>query len=255
MRERGQASVETIALTAAAVALAAALTMGVIRLGPPLASALGHALSGVVAPTDAARAPGLDALERALLAGATGPAADGPTLLDLRTRLGARLDRPRADAVLASILRPLVDRALAAKSIRSKPESITIVDRATEDAWIRRRFHPGLAQRIGEFTGGLVGGPAAVLSVLEDIGVAADEPPDGIQAGFAAGDVVVQVSGGGYREVILRRRAEQGLVVVLTVLASDGPAYPVTDRADRISLNGAVPGGSEGAAQLSGASP
>ena len=61
MRERAQASVETIALMAAAAALAAALALGVVRLGPPLASVIGQALAGVVAPA-APTAPGLDDL-------------------------------------------------------------------------------------------------------------------------------------------------------------------------------------------------
>ena len=67
MRERGQASVETVALIAAVLALAAALLFGIARFSAPLAAALGRALSGVVAPGTPA-APGLDGLESAILA-------------------------------------------------------------------------------------------------------------------------------------------------------------------------------------------
>ncbi len=224
MRERGQASVETIALTATALALAVALAVGVIRLGPPLAATLARALSGVVAP-EAPVAPGLDGLERALLAGATGPGAGGPTLLDLRTRLRARLGRQAADAAFAAILRPLVARALAARSITSEPGAIAVVDRATEDAWIRRRFHPGFARRAGETALGLAGMPGAAWSLVSDLGLTADEPADGIRAGSEAGDIVVQVRGGGYREIVLRRRPLSGLAVILSVLADGRHAF------------------------------
>jgi hypothetical protein len=212
MRERAQASVETVALLAAAVALAAALSLGVVRLAPPLASAVGHSLSGVFV-AEVPTAPGLDDLERALLNGATSPGADGPTLLDVRARLRARLARPAADAAFAATLRPLVAQALAAHSITGKPDDIAIVDRASEDAWLRDRFHPGRLQRAGELVVGLVGMPGAIISLADDIGLTADEPVDGIDPGHAAGDVVVQL-GDPFRVVILRRETDSGLTVI-----------------------------------------
>ena len=131
---------------AVAVALAAALTLGVMRLGPPLASTVGRTFAGLVEP-GAPRAPGLDGLERALLNGATSLRANGPTLLDLRTRLRSRLDRRAADAAFAASLGPLVARTLAANAIAAEAEDILVVDRASEDAWVRERFHPGRLRR------------------------------------------------------------------------------------------------------------
>jgi hypothetical protein len=212
MRERAQATVETVALLAAALALAAALLLGVIRLAPPLASALGQALSGVV-PAEVPAAPGLDGLERALLAGATSSEDDGPTLLDVRAHLRSRLGRPAADAAFATTLRPLVARALAARSIAGESDDIAIVDRASEDAWLRDRFHPGRLQRAGEIVVGLVGMPGAIISLADDLGLTADEPVDGIDPGHAAGDIVVQL-GDPFRVVILRRETGSGLTVI-----------------------------------------
>ena len=48
-----------------------------------------------------------------------------------------------ADAAFAATLRPLVDAALAPRSIDSRGSEITIVDRGAEDAWLRDRFYPG----------------------------------------------------------------------------------------------------------------
>src|SRR5260221_14734751 len=101
MRERAQASVETIALLAAVIALAAALMLGVARLGPPLAGSIGDALSGAFDP-GAAVAPGIDPFERLLVASATSPDPDGATFLDLRTSLRARLAPNDADAVFTA---------------------------------------------------------------------------------------------------------------------------------------------------------
>jgi hypothetical protein len=212
MRERAQASVETIALTAAALALAAALLLGVIRLGPPLAATLGHALSGVFSPRTPT-APGLDDLERALLGGATSAGADGPTLLDLRTRLRSRLDREAADVAFTAILRPLVAEALAARSIGGEPNAMTVVDRAGEDAWLRDRFHPGRLQQAAEIAIGFAGLPGAALSLADDIGLTPDEPADPIEPGRAAGDIVVRLERG-FRQVVLRRQPGSGLTVI-----------------------------------------
>jgi hypothetical protein len=212
MRERAQASVETIALVVAALALAAALLLGVVRLAPTLASALGQALSGVFAPGQPS-APGLDQLERLLLDGATGTDADGPTLLDLRTHLRLRLGRPEADAAFAAIIRPLVVRALAAHSIETNAGDIAIVERTTEDGWLHDRFHPALLRRLAEVSAELAGTPGAVLTLAKDAGLGADEPVDAIEPGRAAGDVVVMI-GGGFRHIVLRRRPESGLTVI-----------------------------------------
>jgi hypothetical protein len=220
MRERAQASVETIALTAAAVALATALLLGVVRLAPPLASALGQALSHVSAPSEQ-KAPGLDGLEHVLLAAATSADADGPTLLDLRVHLRSRLDRPSADAAFAAILRPLVAGALATRSIDSRDSDISIVDRAAEDAWLHDRFYPGRLKSSVELGVELLGTPGGIIGLAHDFGLGADEPVDGIEPGRAAGDVVVRVSGG-RRELILRRRPGSGLSVIADLMQPRG---------------------------------
>jgi len=211
MRERAQASVETIALVAAALALAAALLLGIVRLAPPLASALGQALSGVLA-TGEPTAPGLDGLGRALLAGATGPDADGPTLLDLRTHLRSGLDRAEADAAFAAILRPLVVAALRDQQMDTGAGRISIVDRATEDAWLHDRFHPAQLRQAADIAVGLAGLPGAVISLARAAGIGADEPVDGIEPGHAAGDIVVRL--GGIRDVVLRRLPGSGLTPI-----------------------------------------
>ena len=211
MRERAQASVETIALTATALALAAVLVLGVVRLAPPVASAIGGALTGLFAPGQPS-APDLDTLERILLTGATGSDADGPTLLDLRTHLRSRLTRAAADAAFAATLRPLVARTLQEHEMDSGVGEMSVVERASEDAWLRDRFHPARLGRAVEIVVGLAGLPGAVISLAREAGLGADEPADGIEPGHAAGDVVVRV--GGIRDVVLRRRAGSGLTVI-----------------------------------------
>jgi hypothetical protein len=209
MRERAQASVETIALLAAAMAIAAALMLAVVRLGPPLVASISQALSNAFGPS-APTAPGLDPLERLVLERATSATAGGPTLLDLRTHLRSRLARAEADAAFAAILRPLTARALSADAIDGAPGRIELVDRATEDQWLRDRFHPGVVTRFASFALGLAGVPGAIYSLSRDVGLAADEV---IPPGSAAGDVVVQI-GGGLREVVLRKQPDRGLIVV-----------------------------------------
>lgn len=216
MRERAQASVETIALVAAALALAAVILLGVVRLAPPLAATIGQALSAVFSPAQPS-APGLDRMERVLLTGATSSDADGPTLLDLRTHLRSRLGRAAADSAFVAIIRPLVGRALAEHDIAAVAGGITVVDRATEDAWLHDRFHPARLRGAAELAVGLAGLPGAVIALAREAGIAADEPIDGIEPGRAAGDVVVRV--GGIREVVLRRRASSGLTVISDKLA------------------------------------
>src|SRR5438045_914253 len=111
MRERAQASVEAIALLAAAIALAAVLLLGVTRLAAPLGAAIGGAVSGAFG-SGTPTAPGLDAFGGILLAGATSPDPGGPTLLDLRRHLRSSLGRPAADAAFAASVRDLVARVL-----------------------------------------------------------------------------------------------------------------------------------------------
>jgi hypothetical protein len=212
MRERAQASVETIALLAAALALAAALVLSVVRLGPPLATSIGHALSGAFGPGGASRAPGLDPLERLLLDGATSAEDDGPTLLDLRTLLRSRLDRPAADAAFDANVRALVVRTFESNAIDAAPGQIEVIDQETEDAWVRDRFNPGTAERAASVTASLLGLPGAIFSLATDTGLISDEP-DALDAGHAAGDLVVHVAGSP-RELILRRQPGQGLTVV-----------------------------------------
>jgi hypothetical protein len=223
MRERGQASVEAVALMAAAVALAAVLAVGVVRLGPPFASVLRQALSGIVAP-GSATAPGLDGLERALLAGATSADADGPTMLDLRSHLRSRLDRAAADTAFAATLKPLVERALADAGIETQPGDVTLVDRASEDSWVRHQRHPGRLQRASELIAGILGSRIRVLAVVGDLGIGAGGPDDAIYPGHAAGDIVVRVDDGAVRDVVLRRRPDKGLTVIAMLDASGTPA-------------------------------
>jgi hypothetical protein len=223
MRERAQASVETVALMAAAVALAAVLALGVVRLGPPFASLLRDALSGAFAP-GSATAPGLDGLERALLAGATGADADGPTMLDVRAHLRSRLDRTSADTAFTAILKPLVERALAKSAIESEPDAITVVDRASEDAWVGHRLHPGRVQRAGELVAGILSSRIRVLAFVGDLAIGAGGPDDAIYPGHAAGDIVVRVDDGAVRDVVLRRRPGSGLAVIAMLDASGAPA-------------------------------
>jgi hypothetical protein len=211
MRERAQASVETIGLLAAALALAAALLLGVTRLAPPLVASIGQALSAAFG-TGVPTAPGLDPFERLLVASATGPGAEGATLLDLRTSLRARLGTKAGDAAFAATLLPLAARALSTAAIGGVPGDITVIDRGDEDSWLRERFHPGAFSKLKEFAVTVAGKPGAVAMLFRDTGLSSDEA-DGIEPGHAAGDLVVEVDDGA-REVVLRRRAGTGLSVV-----------------------------------------
>jgi hypothetical protein len=211
MRERAQASVETIALLAAALALTAALLLGVMRFGPALATSIGQALSAAFG-TGAPTAPGLDPFERLLVASAIGPGAEGATLLDLRTSLRGRLGKKAGDAAFAATLLPLAARALSTAAIGGVPGDITVIDRGDEDSWLRERFHPGALSKLKEFAVTVAGKPGAVATLFRDSGLSSDEA-DGIEPGHAAGDLVVEVDDGA-REVVLRRRAGTGLTVV-----------------------------------------
>jgi hypothetical protein len=213
MRERAQASVETIALMAAVMALAGALALGAVRLGPPLAASIGAAIAGAFGG-DTPQAPGLDPFEHLLVASATSAAADGATLLDLRTSLRGRLGEKAGDAAFAATLRPLVVRALSSGSIRGTPDDIRVVDRSAEDAWLRERFHPGGFSRFKEFAITASGKAGGIVGLLHHAGIGSREA-DGIEPGHAAGDVVVEVDDG-LHELVLRRRPGAGLTVVAT---------------------------------------
>ena len=210
MRERAQASVETIALLAAAMAIAAVLMLGVVRLGPPLVDIDRPGALGRVRPERTRRRRGSIRSSAWCSTVRRAPTTEGPTLLDLRTHLRSRLARPEADAAFAAILRPLTARALSADAIDGEPGRIELVDRATEDQWLRDRFHPGFVSRFASFALGLAGGPGAIYSLGRDLGLGTDEA---IPPGSAAGDVVVQI-GGGLREVVLRKQPDRGLIVV-----------------------------------------
>jgi hypothetical protein len=223
MRERAQASVETVAIMGVAVALAAALALGVVRLGPPFASLLREALSGVFA-SGTATAPSLDGLERALLSGATSAEADGPTMLDVRTHLRSRLGRVAADTAFNAVVKPLVERALADASIESDADAMTVVDRASEDAWVRHHLNPGRMNRASELVAGSLASRIRLLAVISDLGIGTDGPDDAIQPGNAAGDIVVRVDDGAVRDVVLRRRPGAGFAVIAMADASGVPA-------------------------------
>jgi hypothetical protein len=217
MRERGQASVETVGLIAAVLALAAAVLFGIVRFGPPLATTLGAALSGVVNP-GAPTAPGLDGLESALLAAATSPDTDGPTVLDVRTHLRSRLGRAAGDAAFAAALRPLVELALPMDAAHVPGMSFTITDVGAEMAWLRAQFHPGLSVKAAKAVLGLAGPPGAAYSVADSLGLLAHDEPDGIAPGAGAGDVVVRLDS--RRTLVLRREPDRGLALIADTVAS-----------------------------------
>ena len=223
MRERGQASVETIALTATALALAIALGVGVVRLAPPFAAALARALSGGRRP-------------------APRPTHPASTDSSARCSPARRARRPTAHAARSANAPPGAPRSAGrrrgvlgdpapARRARARgrldhvPARRRGRHRAAEDALDPTPAPPGRERRIAETAASLAGTPGAVYSVISDLGITADQPSDGIAAGFEAGDVIVQVRGGGYREVVLRRQPDAGLRVVLAVLANGGPEY------------------------------
>jgi hypothetical protein len=211
MRERGQASVETVALIAVALAVAAALLLGVVRFAPPLAATLAQTLSGILAPS-APTAPGLDGLESALLAAATSPDSEGPTLLDVRAHLRSRLGQAAGDGAFSAVVRPLVERALPSSAAHLEIQSIDVTDTATEAAWLRSRFHPSWSLGASQTVLGLLGPPGAIYALADAFGIAGGELPDALAPGAGAGDVVVTLAGG--RVLALRRRPSSGLTVV-----------------------------------------
>ena len=185
--------------------------LGVVRARRrPLAASIGQALSGAFGP-GAPTAPGLDPLERVLLDGATSPGADGPTLLDLRTQLRSRLERPigrrriRRDPAPARRSRAFgaVDRGGPAATSRSSTA-------ATEDAWLRDALSPGsCSSRFREFAAGIAGKPGAVVSLVREPASSADER-GWHRAGPRRGRRRRAGLDGGRREVVLRRRSGSG---------------------------------------------
>ena len=220
MRDRAQASVETIALMAAAAALAAVLILGVVRLGLPLASALGMrsraslprrrprhrastASSGRSSPARRAPAPTARRCSTFALACARASGAAPPTQSSPR-----RCDRwSQTRSWLARSHRPC-----------APSPSSTALPRTT-----------GCRARLDSRTGvsalpNSLGVPGAIRLPRTGFHLV-DAPADAFPAGRAAGDVVVQLSGGGYSEVVLRRRPKRGLGVILMVFEGGGPAY------------------------------
>ena len=197
-----------IALIAAALALAAALLLGVARLGPPLAATLGAGALGRLAP-GTPTAPGLDGLERALLAGATSPDADGPTLLDLRTRLRSRLGSRRRTPRSP---RPSAPSSLARSRRRCRstptPGSRGVIDRADGGRLAARRAFtreqlgrvPGLRVEPGRHAGRRVSRARSAISASPRI-----EPSDGIAARHSQPATSSSGARRRYREVVLRR--------------------------------------------------
>jgi hypothetical protein len=217
MRQRGQASVETVALIAVALAVAAALLLGIVRLAPPFTATLVRVLSGVVAPGSQST-PGLDGLEVALLDAATSPDGDGPTMLDVRTLLRARVGRAAGDAAFLQALRPLVARALPPNALDLAIESIGVTDSATEVAWLRTRLHPDLWVQGAEAIVGAAGIPGGVYSLGASLGLLGGDQPGGIAPGAAAGDVSVALAG--RRVLVFRRRADAGFALIADQTAS-----------------------------------
>ncbi|HEY3614697.1 MAG TPA: hypothetical protein VGK92_13365 [Gaiellales bacterium] len=211
MRQRGQATVEAIALIAVALALAAALLLGMLRFAPPFTATLVRALSGVVAP-GSQRAPTLDGLETALLDGATSPDADGPTLLDVRTHLRARLGTVAGDGAFLAVLRPLVARALPSDAPLAAVEAIHVIDAATEKAWLRAILHPDFMTQAAGVVVGSAGTVGGLYSVAKTFGLVEGPQPDFIAPGDRLGDVLVSLPL--HRQIVLRRRAGDGLTVV-----------------------------------------
>jgi hypothetical protein len=213
MRERAQASVETAALTAVALALAIVLGLAVVRLGPALASTIAGAVSGVF-ESGRPTAPGLDGLERDLLAAATAGGASAPTLLDLRTQLRARLGDDAGDAAFDDAVRPIVERLAHAASVAGAARAITVVDRSVEDSWLEHRLNPGLMRRALKFA--FAESPiGAADAVAVDAGML--DPRTRISPGNAAGDLVVQIRGRRSGAIVVRRQADGGLAIISTL--------------------------------------
>jgi hypothetical protein len=69
-------------------------------------------------------------------------------------------------------------------------------------------------QRAAEVALGFAGLPGAMMSLADDLGLAADGPAGSIEPGRAAGDIVVRFDRPDFRRVVLRRAPGSGLTVV-----------------------------------------
>ena len=164
MRERAQASVETIALLAAAMAARGRAPAG-RRRGSGRRSSRRSARRSRVR---SARAP---RRRRGSIRSSgwcsTVPRAPRPTGRRCSTcaRICARAStRPEADAAFAAILRPLdCTRALGGcRSTEAQVASSSSTARPRTH-WLRDRFHPGVVTRFASFALGLAGGPGAIV--------------------------------------------------------------------------------------------
>ncbi len=146
-----------------------------------------------------------------MLAAATSPDDDGPTLLDVRTHVRSRLGQRAGDAAFAAAVRPLVASIMPSSLRDETPESFDLVDDAAEARWLRAKLHPGRLKTAAGFAFGLAGTAGGVQSVLGDVGLLDTDEPDGVAPGAGAGDMLVGFPGGA--TLIVRRRSGAGLTV------------------------------------------
>ena len=171
MRERAQASVETIALMAAALALAAVLLLGVVA--PRAAARVGaRARRSRASSRRASR-------RRRASTGSSAPCSPAPPA---RTPTARRCSTCARTCARASIAPPRTPRSppscgrsSSARSRRrrstAEPGAIAIVDRATEDAWLREpAFTRRDCDRAAELVVGLAGRAIRVFAVIGDLG-------------------------------------------------------------------------------------
>ena len=231
MRERAQASVETIALTAAALALAAALILGVVRLAPPLAAALSarcpgwshpprprHPSSTISsAPCSTRRRVPLPTARRCSTCGRiSAPASPAPRPSGVRDDAApARRRRARCARRPRRARRHRRRRPRDGGRMGGARASIRASGRSRPRDRIRERARAPSLPR-----------PGPRVSTAESYG-------DAIQPGRAAGDVVVSLRPMDCAEIILRRTPGSGLAVVArqrewheAVCADDGHTGP-----------------------------
>ena len=181
------------------------------RSDRPLAASIGHALSGAFGPGARPLRPSIRSSDCCSMA----PRARTRTARRCSTsgRSCARAsapDRPTPHSP-RSCARSSLARFRRGRS-RGPPATSRSSTAATEDAWLRARFHPGVLSRFREFAASIAGKPGAVVTLIRDAGLEPDEA-DGIEPGHAAGDVVAELDGGRH-EVVLRRRAGAGFTVI-----------------------------------------
>ena len=195
MRERAQASVETIALMAVGRRARGGARAG--RRAPRAAVRLGAA--GQRSPASSRRAR-RRLRDSTVSSARCSPAPRAPTPTAPRCSTCARTCArasiaAAADAAFAATLRPLVERALAARDASStEPVDIAVVDRAAEDAWVRDRLHPGAPARAAvELAAGRARLAHPGTRGRRDLGDRRRRAPaTAIPPGHAAGDVIVR---------------------------------------------------------------